>query len=448
MWCRTGSATRWSPTCAAPSPATRNNLTPNADGTPLSAPLDVDRPNFVGHIDGRLDVSRDTRLTAQGRLLVATDNPGSPNVQAGLQRYPIYTTVGGTFGFDQNFNRLQVSAGAMVDRTDYQWSKLTDGTSSSNDDRNYQPIWRRRPRQLRFDPGPEAVRRDRRATVRVARSLARSQWLPTQFQRRQRQAPAPRFEFSRLLTGEVAIGWTARTYEDPRLLPLQGLLTSASLVWTVTPLTTAKFFADTQIAETTLPGVSGVLTHTYTFEVDHDFRRWLTAIGKFTYGTLDYQGDNRTDKIFTLSGDLIYKLNRNIWIKGTAIHSVLDSSVAGLELEVDRGDAGREIAELIAVSLSAFFPSGRDYRVRALVCRRLRHRGPSHAIKIVALILELRLVHAGCNCRPHGRGAACRRGSAVLMETAPWLFVGALPKQRTRPGMTISGSSARRSAGP
>ena len=58
-------------------------------------------------------------------------------MQAGLQRYPIYTTVGGTFGVDQNFNRLQVSAGATVDRTDYQWSKLTDGTSSSNDDRNF-----------------------------------------------------------------------------------------------------------------------------------------------------------------------------------------------------------------------------------------------------------------------------------------------------------------------
>jgi hypothetical protein len=81
--------------------------------------------------------TRDTRLTGQGRLLVATDNPGSPNIQAGLARYPVYTTVGGTFGFDQNFNRLQVSGGATVDRTDYQWSKLTDGTSSSNDDRNF-----------------------------------------------------------------------------------------------------------------------------------------------------------------------------------------------------------------------------------------------------------------------------------------------------------------------
>ncbi len=114
-----------------------NNFPPNANGTPLSAPLDIDRPNFIGHVDGRLDVSRDTRLLGQGRLLVSTDNPGSPNVQAGLARYPVYTTFGGTIGVDQSFNRLQLSAGATVDRTDYTNSKLTDGTSTSNDDRNY-----------------------------------------------------------------------------------------------------------------------------------------------------------------------------------------------------------------------------------------------------------------------------------------------------------------------
>ena len=67
--------------------------------------------------------------SAQARLLVATDNPGSPNVQAGLARYPIYTTFGGTFGVDQNFNRLEISAGATVDRTVYQKSTLTDGAT-------------------------------------------------------------------------------------------------------------------------------------------------------------------------------------------------------------------------------------------------------------------------------------------------------------------------------
>lgn len=303
------------------------NLTPNADGTPLPAPIDIDRPSFNGHIDGRLDVSRDLRLTGQGRLLVATDNPGSPNVQAGLARYPIYTTVGSTLGIDQTFNRLQVSAGATVDRTDYQWSKLTDGTSSSNDDRNfsqyggigrvsYEVMPGLKPfAEVQGDSRVHDLRLDRNGFARDSSGGY--------------VKAGSSFEFSRLLTGDIAVGWAERHYQDSRLPRLQGLLTTASLVWTVTPLTTAKYYSDTQLAETTLPGTSGVLVRTHTFEVDHDFRRWLTGIGKFTYGTLDYQGDNRTDKIFTLSGDLIYKMNRNVWIKGNVTHSVLDSSSPG-----------------------------------------------------------------------------------------------------------------------
>ena len=85
------------------------------------------------------------------------------------------------------------------------------------------------------------------------------------------------FEFTRLLTGEISAGFAERSYADPRLGRLEGLLTASSLTWTATPLTTAKFYSTTSIDEVIVPGVSGVLTHTYTFEVDHDFRRWLTA---------------------------------------------------------------------------------------------------------------------------------------------------------------------------
>ena len=72
-----------------------------------------------------------------------------------------------------------------------------------------------------------------------------------------------------------------------------------------------------------------MLSRTYTVEVDHDFRRWLTAIGKFTFGTMDYQGDSRTDKVYTYEADLIYKLTRNFWIKGSLSRSELDSNIAG-----------------------------------------------------------------------------------------------------------------------
>jgi hypothetical protein len=295
------------------------------DGAISPAPTDVDRPSFIGHIDGRLDVSHDLRLTAQTRLLVATDNPGSPNIQAGLARYPIYTTLGGTFGFDQSFNRLDIAAGATIDRTSYQQSKLTDGTLSSNDDRDFNQYGGVGRVSYDLTPGVKPF-----VEAEGDTRVHDLQFDRNGFQRDSTGGYAKAgtsFEFSRILTGEIAIGYAARNYIDPRLDRLQGLLTSASLIWNATPLTTAKFFSDTQIAETTLPLTSGVLVHTYTFEVDHDFRRWLTAIAKFTYGTYDYQGNIRKDQSYSIEGDLIYKLNRNLWVKGTLRHDILDSNV-------------------------------------------------------------------------------------------------------------------------
>jgi hypothetical protein len=302
-----------------------NSMPQTVDGGVSPAPTDVDRPSFNGHIDGRLDVTHDLRLTAQTRLVVATDNPGSPNIQAGLARYPIYTTLGGTFGFDQSFNRLDIAAGATIDRTSYQQSKLTDGTMSSNDDRDFNQYGGIGRVSYDLTPGVKPF-----VEAEGDTRVHDQQFDRNGFERDSNGGYAKAgssFEFSRILTGEIAIGYAARNYIDPRLDRLQGLLTSASLIWNATPLTTARFYSDTQIAETTLPLTSGVLVHTYTFEVDHDFRRWLTAIGKFTYGTYDYQGDVRKDQSYSIEGDLIYKLNRNLWIKGSLRHDILDSNV-------------------------------------------------------------------------------------------------------------------------
>ena len=304
-----------------------NTLPPTIDGVASSAPTNLDRPDFTGHIDGRLDVSHDTRLTSQLRLRVSTDNPGSPNVQVGLAKYPVFATFGGTLGVDQNFNRLQFSAGATVDRTAFTDSKLTDGTTASNDDRNFNQVGGLSRISYELTPGVKPF-----VEAEADRRVHDLQFDRDGFARDSTGGYAKAgtsFEFSRLLTGELSLGYAARSYVDPRLDRLQGLLTAASLTWTATPLTAAKFYSNTSIDETTLPSTSGVLTHTYTVEVDHDFRRWLTGIGKFTYGTLDYQGDGRRDKIYTVEGDLVYKMTRNLWLKGTLRRDILDSNIAG-----------------------------------------------------------------------------------------------------------------------
>ncbi|WP_291572585.1 outer membrane beta-barrel protein [Bradyrhizobium sp.] len=297
------------------------------DGAISPAPTNVDRPSFNGHIDGRLDVTQDTHLTAEVRLLAATDNPGSPNIQAGMAKYPVYTTLGGTFGIDQNFNRLEVYAGATIDRTVYQNSVLTDGSSTTNDDRDFNQYGGVGRVSYDLMPGLKPfveVEGDNRV---------HDLFLDRNFYARDSTGGYAKagtsFEFTRLLTGEISVGYAERSYVDTRLQRLQGLLVASSLTWTATPLTTAKFYSTTSIDETTLPGVSGVLTHTYTVEVDHDFRRWLTAIGKFTFATLDYQGDGRFDKTYSAEADLVYKMTRNLWVKGTLRRDVLNSNLPG-----------------------------------------------------------------------------------------------------------------------
>ena len=112
-------------------------LPPDSGNGVSSAPTDIDRPAFDGHVDGRLDMTRDTKLLGQLRMRMFTDNPGSPNIVAGLSKYPLAFTTGVTAGFDQSFNRLQVSGGVTVDRTAYQQSRFTDGSTETNNDRNF-----------------------------------------------------------------------------------------------------------------------------------------------------------------------------------------------------------------------------------------------------------------------------------------------------------------------
>ena len=136
------------------------------------------------------------------------------------------------------------------------------------------------------------------------------------------------FEFTRLLTGEISIGYAARNYVDPRLERLQGMLTTvvAGLDGDAADHGEILFrHPDRRDHAARHLGRAGAHLHR---RGRSRFPPLADGIGKFTYGTLDYQGDGRNDKTYSIEGDLIYKLTRNLWIKGTLRHDILDSNVA------------------------------------------------------------------------------------------------------------------------
>jgi hypothetical protein len=135
------------------------------------------------------------------------------------------------------------------------------------------------------------------------------------------------FELSRILTGEFALGYLVRRYEDPTLEDLRGLIVDGSLVWRATGLTTATFLAKTSANESTLAGVSGVLTRDFGLQVDHAFRRWLIGTLKLGVGFDDYVGSIREDQRYVAGAALNYKLTRTWQVKGEFRQEWLKSNI-------------------------------------------------------------------------------------------------------------------------
>jgi hypothetical protein len=294
----------------------------NPDATPT-----LSRPYFNGKVDGRVDVTKDTRIDLSGRLLVSTDNPGSPNLQAGLAKLPIFTTVGGSAGLGQRFNRFDLSVKGDVERTVYQNSTLTDGSTASNDDRDYNQYGGTLRGGYELSPGVTPF-------VEVGADT-RVHDLNTDvfgFQRNSNGVTGKigtSFVLSRLLTGEISLGYTRRVYEDPRLENVAGLVGDASLVWTADALTTVKLTGKSTVGESTVPGLSGVFYRDVGLQIDHSFRRWLIGTVKLGFGLDDYAGLSREDKRFLAGLGLTYKLNRSTQIKGEVRQEFLRSNVTG-----------------------------------------------------------------------------------------------------------------------
>ena len=287
----------------------------------------LSRPYLNGKADGRIDVSKLTRIDLGTRVTVSTDNPGSPNLQAGLAKLPIFATFGGSAGIGQKFNRFDLSLKGDAERTVYQQSTLTDGSTASNEDRNYNQYGAILRGGYELLPGVTPF-------VELGTDTRRHD-LPTDLVGYQRNSKGvtgklgSTFDLRGTLTGEVALGYTQRSYDDPRLDKLAGLMGNASLIWAANALTTVKLSATSTVGESTIAGVSGVLYRDVGLQIDHSFRRWLIGSLKLGFGVDDYVGMSREDKRYSAGVGLTYKLDRSTQIKGEFRQDWLRSNVTG-----------------------------------------------------------------------------------------------------------------------
>lgn len=302
-------------------------------GGSLGTPEVIDRPSVNSRVNGRLDVNSLSYFEGEGRYLVSTDAPGSPNIQAGLRRFPWVTTLGGTVGYAQRVNRFDVLLRGAVDRITYQDSVFTDGQTASNEDRQYTQYTGSVRVGYELKPGlrpfAEAGAYTRERDLEFDRfGVQRSS--NTRFFK-----VGSSFDFSQKLVGELAVGYLRTEYRDETLPMLSGPTLDGSLVWAATPLTRFTATATSIANEIATPGVAGVFSRDLILRADHDFRRWLTATARVGFGVDQYFGWDRLDHRYFFSLGLLYRLNREVQVRAEYRHDWLRSNVPAVDWDAD-----------------------------------------------------------------------------------------------------------------
>ena len=143
-------------------------------------------------------------------------------------------------------------------------------------------------------------------------------------------------EFSSVLSGEVAVGYVRRDFEDATLSGIDGVSFDGILTWRPTPITTVEFSASTDVEETGAGAFSGAIERTFGVTLLHELRHNLMVGGSAQFFVEDFTGGSLREETLFLAASVTYQLNRAVAIRAGYSHESFNSSTAGADYDENR----------------------------------------------------------------------------------------------------------------
>ena len=317
----------------------RHELTARLRGTysAYASTPDVNRPELNAVVTGRIDLARTTRIDTEAHYNLTAQSPGSSNLPGqpgtGLRNLPLIHQYGGSAALVQDFGRLQVTLRGTIDRYTYEDATAADGTLIPQGDRNYNAYGARLRASYELTPGLRPfveVGVDRHAFDTLVSSGGIQQGSTSTSYR-----IGSTVELTRLITGEIAVGYLMRNNIDPTLADIRVPTFDATLVWTPTALTTVRFAARSAIDETFTTNAAGIQRRDFSIELEHSFRRWLIGTVRLAYGQDVYVANPRLDQRLVASASLVYRASRNLQIRGEVRREALMSNQPGVSYQAN-----------------------------------------------------------------------------------------------------------------
>jgi hypothetical protein len=290
---------------------------------------DENYTDYLLQTDGRLDVTRNTRLAALASYSKNHEERGSPNDVA-TQKEPVEFYVRTLQGeIFHKLNRMKFNV--IYSNQDFQYdnSSTRAGVLVDNEIRD---------------------RVDNEITGRVAYEISANQdvylqgaYVNRDYNNRSNRDSdgyslygGLRSDISGKLFGDVYAGYIHHEYDNASFGDYDGFGFGMNGYWNVTGLTTLTGNIGRDIQETIVGGASGYVQSRARVNLDHELRRNIILSGVVGYNNDDYRGINREDDVWTLGLGAKYLLNSHFHFFGNYNFITRDSSTNANDYDQNR----------------------------------------------------------------------------------------------------------------
>jgi hypothetical protein len=153
------------------------------------------------------------------------------------------------------------------------------------------------------------------------------------------------FDLTRLLRGELQVGYLSQTFVSPLFKPISGPSAQGQLEWFLTQLTTVTVQASRSVADAMVPNAGGFLASNAKLEVDHELLRNLILSANAWIGQDQYNGIDRTDDRHSIGLSANWLFNR--WVGLTFAYNYSDQRSSGVAKGPSYNDNRGSIATVL-----------------------------------------------------------------------------------------------------
>jgi hypothetical protein len=254
---------------------------------------------------GRIDITHASAILTNFRVARLHEGVGSLSSPAGAVEPTPYDFATGDATYWHQFNRLTASLGVRADTYDFGTTRAQDGSIISQSNRDGQVYTGHGRLDYVLSPtfgvfgAVEGNQRNIRGTP--GRPLDSDGY---------RALGGINLEFSRLIFGEIGVGYARQDFVSPAIGTIEGPTYRALLTWSPTRTIDVHFRAEQTVTQASDTDATGIRADALQIGLDYEFRRNVVLSLSSTYEQDKFFGQPRRDKVYSSIAEIKYLMNR------------------------------------------------------------------------------------------------------------------------------------------